>query len=291
MWESEIVPKRFGNKFGCVIKVDTPEKRYVLDMVLSQEEYERFQRGAGEVHVERICGVTVEEGNPETVFLKINGKRHKCKRSNPMVRANAGIPPTGGGLCAVTLTGLGVFFPQVEIEELPENTRRAYLDAKRGAGVGDAELRALAEQQEKISRDLEAGLGRIEQAAKDSNRKPGECEWWQNLWAAFDREPHNLNDGERWRKVARMVLAGVWENANKPNWANSYLGETTFRRLAKNYRILKETRAVMRDKLWTMLDKQWTGEQEKAWAKNLRRYAERERDRAKKKTAKPKKPA
>jgi len=176
------------------------------------------------------------------------------------------------------------------VKDLPAaetNAQKALLDEERGAGVGDAELRAIAEQKEQLAEVL----GRIEQAAKDANRKPGEREWWGNLWAAFDREPGNLNDGKRWRGVAKVVLAGVWENAGNPNWASAYLWKTTFRRLAEKYRNLNATRPLMRDKLWTLLDRQWTAAQEKEWGEKLRRYAERERDKVKEKTAEPKKPA
>lgn len=156
---------------------------------------------------------------------------------------------------------------------------------------GDGDIKAaIAELEKATRRAIDEGVKRIEQITKDATRKPGEGQWWENLWAAFKRQDDNLNEGEKWGVVARAVLSGVWENAGNPNWTSVYLGQTSFRRLAKEYRNLKTTRTLWRDKLWTLLDRQWTTEQEKAWARNLRRYAERERDKAEKKTARPKKP-
>lgn len=143
----------------------------------------------------------------------------------------------------------------------------------------------------RIESRLDEGVKRIECAALDATLPPGKRKWWENLWAAFKKYPDSMGAGEKWEAVARMVLAGVWENAQTSSWKSDYMGQTTFRKLAGSYRKKKAESSLMRDKLWTMLDRQWTAEQEKAWARNLRRYAERERDKAGKKMAIPKTPA
>ena len=129
MWESEIVPVMLGNDYACRVIVDTAGKRYALELYLSQEEYERFQRQDGAARIERISGIAQKEGKPENVYWSINGKRRKCKLSNSVWVVDENAKPRHGYACAELLSGVGVLHPQVEIIELPEDTRRAYLDA------------------------------------------------------------------------------------------------------------------------------------------------------------------
>ena len=150
MWKSQIKPDQVGdlslslktfpngkkkppvlipaNEYACNVTVDTPDKRYAVEMQLGEEEYERFCRQRGKTRIESICGVTIEEGEAKTVYENINGERVRCKTSDAVLVADETATPINGELCAVKLTGVGMVFTRVQVEELPEDTRRAYLD-------------------------------------------------------------------------------------------------------------------------------------------------------------------
>lgn len=127
MAESQILPERSGNDFTCLFSLDTPDKRYLLDLILSQEGYDLFREQRGRARIEKICG-TVEEGESKLTVLEINGKPTECRERDDVIKADENTPPMHGYFCAATLAGVGVLFPQVKIEELPEETRCAYLN-------------------------------------------------------------------------------------------------------------------------------------------------------------------
>ena len=150
MWESQIAPKRVGdlslslqtfpngpdhppvlvpaNEYACNATVDTPDKRYMMEMQLSADEYDRFRQQQGAARIVRICGVTIEEGEIRTVEEEINGEQVKCKTNDAVFRADETAKPINGEYCSIEFSGVGMFFTRVQIEDLPEDTRRAYMD-------------------------------------------------------------------------------------------------------------------------------------------------------------------
>ena len=218
MWESEIVPVMLGNDYMCRVIVDTAGKRYALELILSQEEYERFQQQGGAARIKRISGIAIKEGKPETVYRRINGKRRKCRLGKAVAVDDENASPRHGYACAALLSGVGVLFPQVEIIELPEDTRRVYLDAMN---------KATADEVAQMKAFVESGNDKINEAVEGVRlfaSPPSKLKWWENLWAKYKNTtwPQGMAENEKWRSIAHDVVHGAIIESKKPNPADRH---------------------------------------------------------------------
>lgn len=131
--------------------------------------------------------------------------------------------------------------------------------------AGDSSAKAIARATAKAAKKTLAPVVKIFEKAVIASTPPHKRKWWQNVRAAYVREPGPLED-EKWRAVAKMVVAGALDENRKPvrDRHSDYLTPLMLRRLIAKLNAPGASRATIEADYAEYLRRRVTNEEAKA---------------------------